>query len=121
MGTISLSASTPDPITYPLNGIYRILANIIEHAFIAYYERCSDEINNARSTAGTGGLPTLAFANAIRNAFAHGGIIHIANPGVTVSWGGLSYSNADNGRQIMYNDMSQGDVILLMLEMDKLF
>ena len=121
MGSTPVSASQTAPTIFTLTGIQRLLANIIEHAFIAYYERYSDEINNSRSTAGVGGLPTLAFANAIRNAFAHGGIIHIINPSVTVSWGGLSYSNADNGRQIMYNDMSQGDVILLMLEMDKLF
>jgi hypothetical protein len=107
----------------PLTGIQRMLANIMEHAFVAYYERCADEINNARSKAGPGGLPTLAFANVLRNAFAHGGVIHFtqAKAGVTVSWGGLSYSDRDNGRQVMYRDLSQGDVILLMLEMEKCF
>ncbi len=123
MGSTPVSASPTTPTTFTFTGIQRILANIIEHAFIAYYERYSDEINNARSRAGPGGLPTLAFANVIRNSFAHGGIIHFTRDkaGVTVSWNGLSYSDAENGRQIMYNDISQGDVILLMLEMDQLF
>ncbi len=106
----------------PLVGIQRLNANIIEHAFIAYYERYGDnEIQKARSNAG--GPPTLAFACAIRNAFAHGGVIHFTpdKAAVTVSWGGLSYSIKDNDRQVMYNDMSHGDVILLMLEMDRLF
>src|SRR5262249_19144988 len=123
MGTTTLPVSAAAPVGSPLGGIKRISANIIEHAFIAYYEHHADEINRARSKAGVAGLPTLAFANVIRNAFAHGGVIHFTKKkaGVTVSWGGLSYSNKDNGRQVMYNDMSQGDVILLMLEMDQLF
>ena len=115
--------SIPTGLTSPRNGYMRLQANIIEHAFIAYYEHYSDEINQARSKAGSAGEPTLAFANVIRNAFAHGGNIHFtkAKAGVTVSWGGVSYSDADNGRQVIYHDLSQGDVILLMLEMDKLF
>jgi hypothetical protein len=110
------TAPAPAPVTVPMMRLY---ANIIEHAFIAYYERHRDEINVARSKAG--GSPTLDFAWALRNAFAHGGTIHFTKPGVVVSWGGLSYSDKDNGRQVIYNDMSQGDVILLMLEMEGLF
>lgn len=122
-GAPAVAGNAVAPVTTPLGGIKRISANIIEHAFIAYYERYVDEINEARSKVGAGGLPTLAFANVVRNAFAHGGIIHFTKnkAGVIVSWGGLSYSDKDNDRQVMYNDMSQGDVILLMLEMDKLF
>jgi hypothetical protein len=108
----------PDPPAMPpLNGMARLEANIMEHAFIAYYERHLDEINAARSRDN----PTLAFANAIRNAFSHGGSIHFTKAVTPVTWGGLSYSEKDNGRQVLYNDMSQGDVILLMLDMDKLF
>jgi hypothetical protein len=121
VGTTTPPPPTAAPVTAPLSGIKRIQANIFEHAFIAYYERCSKEISDARSKGG--GHPTLAFATTIRNSFAHGGVIHFdpKKAGVTVSWGGLSYSIKDNGRQVMYNDMSQGDVILLMLEMDGLF
>jgi hypothetical protein len=113
----------PTPVAAPLSGIKRMNANIMEHAFVAYYERYADEINTARSIAGAGSLPTLAFANVIRNAFAHGGTIHFkqAKIGVVVSWEVLTYSFNDNGRQIMYNDMNEADVILLMLEMDTLF
>ena len=123
VGTTASTLPAAAPVTSPLSGMKRICANIIEHAFIAYYERHKDKINDARSNAGAGGLPTLAFANALRNTFAHSGVIHFTNEkaGVTVSWCGLSYSDKDNGRQVMYNDMSQGDVILLMLEMDGLF
>jgi hypothetical protein len=123
VGTTASSASSCDAGASPLDGIQRIHANIIEHAFIAYYERHADQINVARSKPGAEGLQTLAFANMIRNAFAHGGIVHFTRDkaGVEVSWAGLSYSERDNGRQIMYRDMSQGDVILLLLEMDGLF
>jgi hypothetical protein len=122
VGTSASTASSTATITSPLGGMQRIYATIIEHAFIAYFERHRNEINNARSRAG-GGLTALAFANALRNSFAHGGVIHFekGKAGLIVSWAGLSYSDQDNGRQVMYNDMSQGDVILLMLEMDRLF
>lgn len=122
MGTAASPPSSYDAVGSPLDGIQRMHANIIEHAFIAYYERHSDKINIARSKAGAGRLPTLAFANVVRNAFAHGGIHFTGKKaGAEVSWGGLSYSERDNGRQIMYRDISQGDVILLLLEMDGLF
>src|SRR5262249_520170 len=115
MGTATIPAAA---VASPLDPILRMRANIIEHAFIASYERQAADINKARSRAG-GGPPTLAFANVIRNAFAHGGIIHFtpAKAGAPVTWGGLSYSDKDNGRQVMYQDLSHGDVILLMLEM----
>jgi hypothetical protein len=122
-GTAEGSPPEVAAVTSPLVGIKRMSANIIEHAFVAYYECYKEAINNARSRAGVGALPTLAFARVIRNAFAHGGIIHFDSPtaGGTGSWCGLSYSYRDNGRQVMYNDLTQGDVILLLLEMDKLF
>jgi hypothetical protein len=119
--TFAFSPPPPVPAFSPMTGMQRISANIVEHAFLAYYERHVKEICDAKSKAGKGGMPTLAFATAIRNAFAHDGKIHITKPKDPASWGGLSYTDKNNGRQVMYNDMTQGDVILLMLEMDKLF
>jgi hypothetical protein len=116
----TVPAAPVPSVMSPLTGMKRIYANIMEHAFVAYFERYKDEIKAAITAAGPGSA-TLAFARTLRNAFAHGGVIHITRPGVTVAWGGLSYSDRENGRQVMYQDMSQGDVILLMLEMEKLF
>src|SRR5262249_43163024 len=86
-----VDAPPPSPPASP--PVCKLYAHIIQQAFIAYYERNAAAIDSARSRAGPGGLPTLAFANAVRNAFAHGGVIHFtpAKAGVTVSWGGLSY------------------------------
>lgn len=91
MGTAASRASSHRAVASPLGGMQRLFSNIIEHAFVAYYERHADQINIARSKAGSGGLPTLAFANVVRNAFAHGGIVHITKEkaGTAVFWGGL--------------------------------
>jgi hypothetical protein len=103
----------------------RVTDNIIEHAFIAYYARHEDEINAARGKLGPGGHPTLAFACAIRNAFAHRGAIHFEgrkkSANVTVTWRGLSFSTQDHGEPVMGKYMGTGDVVLLMLDMDPLF
>jgi hypothetical protein len=116
----TLVPHSPAPREPLLSGMQRLQANIIEHAYLAYYERFVTEINNARAK-NNGGPPTLAFSAVIRNAFAHGGTIHFTKPKPPATWRGLSYSMSDNGRQVMHQDMSLGDVILLMLDMDVLF
>jgi hypothetical protein len=123
MGSFTLPVPRGIKSVNDLNGYQKMQANIIEHAFIAYYEKSLKKINEVRSKKDHA---TLAFANAVRNAFSHGGSIHFDVPkastkNITVSWQNLSYSHSDNGRHLMYNDLSQGDIILLMIEMDKLF
>ena len=59
------------------------------------------------------------FARVIRNAFAHEGKITFRNPTApSVSWRTLSYSPANNDRQILYQDVTAVEVILLMQDMD---
>jgi len=61
--------------------------------------------------------PTAAFAYQVRNSIAHLGVrIHGAG---AVSWYGLSYSAADNGRPVIGHDLSTADVLVLMLEFSK--
>jgi hypothetical protein len=62
----------------------------------------------------------LNFGRIVRNAFAHGGTLEIRD-GTSVRWGGLRYSKSQNGRRVLYNDLSSADLTILMLEMDALF
>ena len=53
----------------------------------------------------------------MRNAFAHGGVVNIADR-ISGNWNGIQYSPLDSGRRVLYNDMSAADLTLLMIEMD---
>jgi hypothetical protein len=59
------------------------------------------------------------FGRVVRNAMSHGGKVHFTNSGASpVSWKGLTYSPADNGRQILHSDLWPGDIFDLIIEMD---
>jgi hypothetical protein len=53
----------------------------------------------------------------VRNAFAHGGTIQVTD-GMSATWKGLMYSEADNGRQVLYNGLSSADLTLLMIDVE---
>lgn len=59
------------------------------------------------------------FARVIRNSLLHAGEIHFTNANANpVSWKALSYSPADNGKKILHVDLTLGDLILLMIDLD---
>jgi hypothetical protein len=95
------------------------MASLYEHAFVTYFEK-----NCADMRAKYGGKKSypdaLNFGRIVRNAFAHGGKLNIKD-GIPGTWGGISYSERDNGRQVLYNDLSSGDLTLLMIDMDAEF
>jgi hypothetical protein len=99
-------------------GIQRLMASIYEQAFVSYFENIRDDIE-VKYGAVRGWPAELRFGRLLRNAFAHGGTIDIRD-GATATWRGVTYSAAQNGRHVMYNDLSQGDLTILMLEMDQL-
>jgi hypothetical protein len=105
---------TPQP-----SAVQLLMGSLYEHAFITYYEKnVADMIvkyGTKRSFPGA-----LAFGRVVRNAFAHGGTINITD-GLSARWSWISYSDADNGRRVLYNDLSSGDLTLLMIEMDSQF
>lgn len=60
------------------------------------------------------------FARVVRNAMSHKGAIRIDNANApAVGWKGLSYSYADNGRTILHVDLWPGDLIDLIVELDR--
>jgi hypothetical protein len=63
--------------------------------------------------------PVLNFARVVRNAIAHNGTINITDPAAAVvSWRRLTYSYKDFGRDIINRDISYGDLLVLMLDME---
>lgn len=96
-----------------------IVATSLSAAFVRYFESRHDEIKLRYGDQPYSWPPELNFARVIRNAFAHGGKISFLNPNAgAVSWMGLSYSPADNGREIVFRDIGLVEPILLLEEID---
>lgn len=96
-----------------------LASQIIEGAYLRYYE---NYVGRVRSKYGNDSKEWPAvwnFGRVVRNAFGHGGAIDIHNPqSPPVTWYSITYSHSDNGRQVLFNDISICDVIFLMEEMD---
>lgn len=109
----------PPPVNQNPNSVQLLMGSLYEHAFITYLAK-----NEAAIRATHGGNKhwpdVLKFGRIVRNAFAHGGTLNITD-GISGSWGGISYSEAKNSRRVLYNDLSAGDLTVLMLEMDAQF
>lgn len=95
-----------------------VLAPVFHASFVHYYESLSDEIEAAYGKQPKNFPDIVRFGWAVRNAFAHNGLIWIKDPTISVSWKGLTYSQADNGRQILYTDLMPAELIVLMDELD---
>jgi len=95
------------------------MGSLYEQAFVTYLAKNESAIK-ANHGSQKPWPDVLNFGRIVSNAFAHGGTINIKH-GSSGSWGGISYSEGDNGRRVLYNDLSAGDLTLLMLEMDEQF
>ena len=117
--SIDMTIEWSGPLTKndPGDGIKRLWGSFYQQAFITYFETNRDDIE-AKFGATKYWPETMTFGRILRNAFAHGGAIHIQDR-ATARWRGLTYSDAQNGRQVLYNDMTQGDLTVLMLDMDE--
>jgi hypothetical protein len=59
------------------------------------------------------------FARIVRNAASHAGQVNTDDPAfVPVTWCGLTYGPAQNGRRIFGGDLALADIFILMLEMN---
>jgi hypothetical protein len=100
----------------------RVLTPVIHAAFVHYYESVLDEIecNHGPSRTWHQWPEVLRFGRTVRNAFTHGGVVHVTDPKAPVSsWQGVTYGPAQNGHQVLYTDLMPGDLVLLMEEMDQ--
>lgn len=98
-------------------GIAPVTSLVAQAAYLRYYERERERFDEQ-------GLSVVAwpevwkFGWAVRNAFAHNAIRWRDTRIASVSWRGVTYSEKDEGRQVMFRDLALGDIVVLMSEMD---
>ncbi|WP_029934542.1 hypothetical protein [Sphingomonas sp. UNC305MFCol5.2] len=102
-----------------LGAVSHLLQSFGQALATAFFEQCREEVELKFGADVTGWPHVWNFGRTVRNAMSHGGKIHFQNPGASpVSWKGLTYSAADNGRQILHSDLWPGDIFDLIIEMD---
>lgn len=107
--------------TFSSSGVLSVTSLITQASFVRYFEKMKPTIEAKYGESRLQKWPNVwNFGRVVRNAFAHGGEITFLSPNApSVTWRGLIYSSADNGKQIMYHDIAQVETIILMEEMDK--
>jgi hypothetical protein len=110
------------PAEHPikLGNVQLLMARLAGDAFVSYYERHVDVVESIWGKEKNGNWPSeWDFGWAMRNACAHNGLISIwrkDHPGVI--WKNLKYGYADNDRQVLFDEITGVELILLMEEMD---
>jgi hypothetical protein len=104
-----------------LTGMQGVHGSMIANAFVQYFE-ATRVLAEQKYTTNTQAWPlTWNFGRVVRNALSHGGTVNFTNQNAPlVSWRSLSYGPAQNGRQLLYQDITSVELILLMEEMDAL-
>lgn len=120
--TLVKRAINPTPPNHPifLSKVQLMMARLVGDAFVSYYERHLDVVKSRWDKEWKGKWPPVwSFAWAIRNACSHNGKIFIQDPKhPSVQWRNLKYDNSNNGRPILFDDITGVELILLMEEMD---
>lgn len=112
------AVSPEDPSSLTI--VVELSISLIGSTLIRYYESVIPAVRNRFGTDSTNWPGVWNFGRVIRNALAHhGGRINFDNSRAQpVSWKSLTFSPADNGRQVMFVDITTTEVILLMEDMD---
>lgn len=110
----------PEPQGEDVLGLKSVLTRVTCAQFSVYAEAACDWVKRNVSSAVHSWPPTINFGRVVRNAIVHGGTINIPSPrSPAVSWRGLTYSHQSFGREIINKgDLSLGDLIVLMLEIE---
>jgi hypothetical protein len=113
-----ISTAPPDhPIK--LSTVQLMMSRLVGDAFVSYYERHLAPAEKKWGSAKSGWTDLWRYGWAMRNALSHDGKISFPSPSSKpVHWKSLQYSYADNGRQVLFNELTGVELILLMEEMD---
>jgi hypothetical protein len=114
------------PVRQVPAGIVRLMLSTYSHAFVTYFEASRAGIDakyGANPKAWSGRADACAFGWVIRNGLAHGGVpqgsLRIADPSIRVTWRDLTLTSANHGEPVLYHQVTQGDLMLLMLDIDE--
>ncbi len=114
-----INANPPD---HPLkmSKSQKIMARLVGDAFVSYYESQIEAVELKWGRLKYGKWPKVwLFGRAMRNACAHNGRIHITNPDADpVEWRSLKFGFDDNGKEVLFEQITGVELILLMEEMD---
>lgn len=121
MNIYKMSQPTTNSRTTTVTGIQRLMGGIHAHAFLTYYENSKSKIKDRFGDKPEKWPDTLKFARITRNAFGHRGQLEIRNPNDSSAWRGLTLNYKNNGETMLYNHITAGDIILLMLDIDDLY
>lgn len=104
---------------YDGNVVVDLMVNMAVPIFSLHYDSCYEWLRS-NGHGDTKLWPmTVDFGRLVRNAASHGGRIDQRNPSYrSLTWNGLTYSPADNGKQIIGREIFLGDILTLMIEMD---
>lgn len=97
-----------------------IRKRLIQSVFTDFYETQKNHAN-AKWNGVQQWDEIWKFAWVVRNALAHGGKISWQDQHISsVTWKTKSYDRLhDNGRDIIFNDIGEGDLIVLIDELDQ--
>ncbi len=96
------------------------MARLVGDTFVSYFERHVDAVVALWGMKRLGQWPMLwRFGWAMRNALVHNGCIHVtSSASPAVEWRGLRYGLGDNGRPVLFKELTGVELILLTEEMD---
>jgi hypothetical protein len=102
-----------------LDALERPLYALEQSMFVNYFERERPSIETKYGENTTAWPDDWNFARVVRNSVAHKNAVFFRNPCADpVSWRGLTYSPADNGRRVLNGDLWAADLIYLMMDLD---
>jgi hypothetical protein len=109
----------PPDATLELGALTMLFQTFAQALLTNYFERYKADIRRQYGSASE--WPAVwNFARVVRNAMAHGGRISIIRADDPIStWKGLTYTIADNERDILLRDLWPGDLFDLIQEMDE--
>ena len=113
------NVTIPPNAVLNLGALERPLSAFAQSMFVNYFERYRPDIETQYGENTTGWPQDWNFGRVVRNSFAHKGVVYFKNASAPpVQWRGLTYSPADNGRNVMNQDLWPADLIYLMMDMD---
>jgi hypothetical protein len=93
---------------------------LISPFFITFYERCYDTAKKKFGVNYSSWPDSWRMAWVVRNSLSHNGCIYykdLKTPSVT--WKGISISPSDQDKPLLYKYYSIGDLVILMIDMEK--
>lgn len=131
---VFLQSNRGQPIPYLVSPTFTQISGVASDAiaetfeglaqamFTGYWETNLSAIEASHGKRKSGNWPpVLKFAAVVRDTMSHGGTIHMFPSVQPVTYFGLTYGPADNGRKIIHNDLTCADIFFLMLEADSAF